>query len=271
MNSPTHTIDPDGEVIIILRNANSPFAQLAGNPFTSRDSDISPWFFGNTQSSHEVTEVSKFRFKPLELSLKEQPRKKKKKGKKRKSGTTMTALAFTSTNEEPATEEAADEKYPAEEPAAEEAAVEGDFAELPVHNCLRIQVSAKHLMFASPVFKKLLTGGWKESITYFQKGSVEVIAESWDIEALMILLRAIHGQYYRIPRKLTLEMLAKITVIADYYECREALYFLTDMWIKNVEEKMATAVSRDLILWLWVAWFFQLPSQFKLSTSIAMS
>ncbi|KAJ5926369.1 hypothetical protein N7516_008142 [Penicillium verrucosum] len=331
MNSPTHTIDPDGEVIIILRNANSPFAQLAGNLFTSRDSDILPWFFGNTKSSHEVTEVSKFRFEPLELSLKEQSRKKKKKGKKRKSGTTMTAFEFTSTNEEPAAEEAAAEEHPAEEPVAEEpaaeepaaeehpaeepvaeepaaeepvaeepaaeehpaeehpaeehpaeehpaeepvaeeAAVEGDFAELPVHNCLRIQVSAKHLMFASPVFKKILTGGWKESITYFKKGSVEVTAESWDIEALMILLRAIHGQYYRIPRKLTLEMLAKIAVIADYYECREALYFLTDMWIKNVEEKIPTAVSRDLVLWLWIAWFFRLPSQFKLSTSIAMS
>lgn len=65
------------------------------------------------------------RFEPLELSLKEQSRKKKK-GEK-KSGTAMTALEFTSTNEEP---------------AAEEAAVEGDFAGLPVHNCLRIQVTA---------------------------------------------------------------------------------------------------------------------------------
>lgn len=54
-------------------------------------------------------------------------------------------------------------------------------------------------------------------------------------------------------------MLAKIAVIADYYECREALYFLTDMWIKNVEEKIPTAVSRNLILWLWIAWFFSTP------------
>ena len=126
-------------------------------------------------------------------------------------------------------------------------------------------------MLASPVFKNILTGGWKESMTYLQKGSVEVTAESWDIEALMILLRAIHGQYYHIPRKLTLEMLAKVAVIADYYDCKEALCFLTDVWLKNVDENIPTAVSRDLILWLWIAWFFQLPSQFKLSTSIAMS
>ncbi|KAJ5466019.1 hypothetical protein N7530_009806 [Penicillium desertorum] len=260
MDSPTHTIDPDGEVIIILRNAKSPFAQL--------DSDNFPWLSGDARGSHEVTEVSKYLFEQPELSPKE--KRKKKKDKKSKSGTIPTALEFASPNEETAAvsgeypaeetaavsgeypaeaaEEAATEEYPAEEPVAE-----GDFAELPVHRRLRIQVSAKHLMFASPVFKKILTGGWKESITYFQKSSVEVTAESWDIEAFMILLRAIHGQYYHIPRKLTLEMLAKVAVIADYYDCKEALYFLTDTWIKNLEENIPTAISRDLILWLWIA------------------
>lgn len=77
--------------------------------------------------------------------------------------------------------------------------------------------------------KKILIGGLKESITYFQEGLVELTAESWDIDALMILHRAIHGKYRDIPRKLTLEMLAKVAVIADYYDCKETLYFLTDM------------------------------------------
>ena len=126
-------------------------------------------------------------------------------------------------------------------------------------------------MFASPFFKRLLTGGWKESIAYFQKDSVEITAEGWDTEALLILLRAIHGQYSHIPRKLTLEMLAKVAVIADYYECREILDFLVELWIEKVDEKIPSVASRDLILWLWVSWFFRLPSQFKLSTSIAMS
>lgn len=87
MNSPTHTIGPDSKVIIILFNANSLFAQLAENPFSSRDSDIFPWFFGNTKNHHDVTDVSKFSFEPLELSLKAQSRKKKKDGEK-ESGTT---------------------------------------------------------------------------------------------------------------------------------------------------------------------------------------
>ncbi|KGO46310.1 hypothetical protein PEX2_066600 [Penicillium expansum] len=154
----------------------------------------------------------------------------------------------------------------AEEPAAEEPAAK------PLdESCFYIQVSAKHLIFASSVFKRILTGGWKESITYLQKGSVEVTAESWDIEALLILLRAIHGKYYEIPRKLTLEMLAKVAVIADYYECNEALYIMKDIWINNLEENIPATYSRDLVLWLWVSWFFQLPSQFEATTSTVMS
>ncbi|KAJ5876399.1 uncharacterized protein N7529_001983 [Penicillium soppii] len=163
--------------------------------------------------------------------------KRKKRKKERKYGEAQTAL------EEHAAEEPAVEESAAEEPAAEESA-----AEFGTLNYVRIQVSAKHLMFASSIFKKLLTGGWKESITYLQKGSVEITAESWDTEAFLILLRAIHGQYYYIPRKLTL---AKVSVIADYYECKTALYIMKDIWIDNMEENIAPTVSRDLIPWLW--------------------
>ena len=43
-------------------------------------------------------------------------------------------------------------------------------------------------------------------------------------------------------------MLAKVAVIADYYDCKEALHFLKDMWITNAEEDIPTTVSWDLIL-----------------------
>ncbi|KAJ5667185.1 hypothetical protein N7507_003049 [Penicillium longicatenatum] len=336
MNTATHTIDPDGEVIIILLNANSPFAQLDEIPITIQDSGILPSGCDNAQSP-EVTEASNPSSNQSKLTSKE---KKALRRKKLKSGMILTALECTSSKlaaeriaveaypaegpaaeatgpetppteaspeepypeepypeepypEEPYLEEGsaaeatgpealptedlvaegatAEEEFPTVEPPPGEAEAEGHSAELPVEPCFRIQVSAKHLIFASPFFKKILTGGWKESITFFQKGSVEITAETWDIEALVIVLRAIHGQHHLIPQKLTLEMLAKVAVIADYYECKNALYLLTDMWIMNMEETLSTAGSRDLILWLWIAWFFQLPTQFESSTSIAMS
>ncbi|KAJ5761059.1 hypothetical protein N7520_008215 [Penicillium odoratum] len=147
MNEPTHIIDPDGEVIMILRNTDYPFAD------------------------------------GIEEHLESTPAE----------------------DIEPAPEEDL-------EPAPVEPAVDEPAAQI----IFRIQVSAKHLSFASPVFKTILKGGWKESITFLQKGTVELTAESWDVEALLILLRAIHGQYRLITQKLTLEMLAKVAVIADY-------------------------------------------------------
>jgi hypothetical protein len=53
---------------------------------------------------------------------------------------------------------------------------------------VRIQVSAKHLMLASPVFKKTLTDKWKEGSTFVGTGSVEITTESWDVEAFFMLL-----------------------------------------------------------------------------------
>ncbi|CAI7616945.1 unnamed protein product [Penicillium discolor] len=288
MNPPNQVIDPD----------DCPFAQPFENTATGKASDIPLEIHNGLRSTETLFNFSTFRFElpeqsqpPPEEKAMNSKGKKKKRKKERKYGETQTALdeyaaeepaaeeesaAFEPTAEESAVEETAtveptSEEPTAEEPAAEESAAEESAAEFGTLDYVRIQVSAKHLTFASSVFKKILTGGWKESITYLQKGSVEITAESWDTEAFLILLRAIHGQYYYIPRKLTLEMLAKVAMIADYYECKTALYIMKDIWIDNLKEKIPRTVSRDLILWLWIAWFFQLHSQFKISTLIAMS
>ena len=87
----------------------------------------------------------------------------------------------------------------------------------------------------------------------------------------MILLRAVHGQHKQVPRKLTLEMLAKVAAIADYYECQEPIHIYKDFWLNALEERIPTTWSQNLISWIWVAWFFQLPAKFKESTSVAMS
>lgn len=95
--------------------------------------------------------------------------------------------------------------------------------------------------------------------------------ERWDIEALLILLRVIHCQNQHVPRKLTLEMLAKVAVLADFYECKEAVGFFANIWIEALEEEPPTTYCRDLITWLWISWFFELPRYFQEVTSTAMS
>ncbi|PYH75518.1 hypothetical protein BO82DRAFT_359969 [Aspergillus uvarum CBS 121591] len=176
--------------------------------------------------------------------------------------------------EQPA-EQSADEpvEEPVDEPVDEPAEGPAEIAvtEQLEEECFRIQVSAKHLILASSVFRRLLTGGWKESINYLQKGSVEITADSWDVDALLIMLRIIHCQSRQIPRKLTLEMLAKVAVLTDYYNCREAVVFFADTWIDALDDFIPATYSRNSILWLWVAWYFNLPAKFKEASSSAMS
>ncbi|PYI03341.1 hypothetical protein BO78DRAFT_409993 [Aspergillus sclerotiicarbonarius CBS 121057] len=134
---------------------------------------------------------------------------------------------------------------------------------------IRIRVSAKHLILASPVFERALTGPWKESISLDQEGSTEITAENWDIEALLIFLRIIHCQFQFVPQEMSLELLAKFAVVADYYGCQAAVGFFSRIWVQD--RIIPKTYSRDLILWLWVTWFFNLPDQFRDATSIAMS
>lgn len=137
----------------------------------------------------------------------------------------------------------------------------------------RIQASAKHLELVSPVFKKLLTGGWKETAELQDKGRVEITIEDWDIEALLILLRIIHCRHDNIPRTVSLEVLAKIALLVDYYQCRESVKFFTDIWISDLTEKETVPMqySRKVILWLWVSGFFFIQKEFEYATSTVMT
>lgn len=212
MDPSTHIIDPDGEVIIVLHNANSPFAHAAEDMVPGKLSHGPPEPHNPISHQESIPEGA----------------------------------------------------------ATDDSALETQMCESMSRREFRIQVSAKHMMFASSFFKKTLTGGWKESETYLQKGSVEVTADGWDPEALLIIIRAIHCQYSLIPKKVTLEMLAKIAAIADYYDCKDVLHIITDIWFSSLDEKV-TASSRDRVLWLWVSWVFKHPTQFTEATSTAMS
>jgi hypothetical protein len=116
------------------------------------------------QSSAKVVDTSK--------DTSEQPRKstkKNKRGNKRYEGHQTPLEPDLLLVEEP-TEEPATEEPAADEPVAQEPVTKERTCVPLVETCFRIQVSAKHLIFASSIFKKILTGGWKESVAYLEKG-----------------------------------------------------------------------------------------------------
>ena len=142
--------------------------------------------------------------------------------------------------------------------------------------CFRIRISAKHLTLVSPVFKSFLLGGWKESSTFLETGSAELTVSGWDLEAFLVVMQMIHSQHKKIPRKVSLELFAKITVIADYYKCKDAIGFFSDVWLDDLERNpelqnnLACRFSRDQMLWMWITWLFRRDEHFKRATAVAI-
>ena len=184
MDPPTHILDPDGEVIIVLLNANTPFAHPVEEVSAGMFPNTFPVFRFGVHSPPEVIENPQPHFKQPALTKKQQRKLRKMKNKEPDS--TQTTLVHVpmpnsqSTADTPASDGPRLEAPAVDTPASDDLPLEAPAAESLVNSCLRIQVSAKHLIFASSVFKKMLSGTWKESTAFLQKGSVEITAESWD-------------------------------------------------------------------------------------------
>ncbi|KAF2258087.1 hypothetical protein CC78DRAFT_572744 [Lojkania enalia] len=126
---------------------------------------------------------------------------------------------------------------------------------------IQYQVSSRHLMLASPWFKRaLMREGWSESNRDAD-------------EAFLILMNILHLRNRQVPRTLSLELLAKIAVLIDYYECSEAVEVFSDLWTSRLKKTVdiPNLFTRDLVLWLCVSWVFRMPVQFEQVTRVAIT
>ncbi|KAF3032099.1 hypothetical protein E8E12_001115 [Didymella heteroderae] len=138
---------------------------------------------------------------------------------------------------------------------------------------IRFRVCAGNLMSASPWFKRVLNkNGWMESNWKVDDRLFYISAEDWDEEAFIILMNIFHLRNHNVPRTLKLEMLAKIAVLVDYYECGESIELFTDMWVADlrVRTPIPTTYCQTLILWIWVSWAFKLSDLYKQATAVAI-
>ncbi|KAL4881761.1 hypothetical protein BJY04DRAFT_217827 [Aspergillus karnatakaensis] len=142
-----------------------------------------------------------------------------------------------------------------------------DSSDTDVHFC----VSAAHLIHASPVFKKVLSGGWKESVTFKETGTVEIEAHGWDTNAFTILMHILHCQPQKLPKQGDLELAAKVTVLADYYDCADTVRYYIDPWIPRPLDTLLEDGRRGALIGLWVAWALRRPTSFTKCSSLLMS
>ncbi|RAR04548.1 hypothetical protein DDE82_004505 [Stemphylium lycopersici] len=132
------------------------------------------------------------------------------------------------------------------------------------------QISSTHLITASPRFKEELASqneGCKD-----ENGLFHLKASRWDPDAFTILLNVLHTRYRRVPKELSLEMVAKIAVMIDYYRCGEAFELISEIWIRHLRahHSIPKTYNRDLMLWVLVSWVFKLPKEFSRCTARAL-
>ena len=111
-----------------------------------------------------------------------------------------------------------------------------------------------HLTTASPVFKAMLSGTFKEGRTLRDAGSLELPLPDDDPEALVILLNVIHGRSRKVPRRIDLPMLTKLAILVDCYQLHEVVDVYSELWVTCVPEARQ---PQELFQYLCVCWVFR--------------
>jgi hypothetical protein len=127
-----------------------------------------------------------------------------------------------------------------------------------------MRVSSKHITLASRYFQRMLQGQWKEGEQLRSKGYVEIpIEEDWDLDTFIILLNIIHCRSRAVPKSVSLETLVDLTVLADFYDCVDAVHFFAGAWIHSCARTIPKTYSEDLVKWMFVCLAFDSQEHLK--------
>jgi hypothetical protein len=133
-------------------------------------------------------------------------------------------------------------------------------------------VSSCHLMMYSPVFKAALSPEtWGEGHKKTD-GRYYITADDWEEEVFLLLMNMLHLRCLEIPRTLSLELMAKIGILVDYYDCVDAVKFFTTTWMGPIrDECVPRAYCRELVLNIWVSYVFGDEDLFLVATQTAIT
>ena len=139
-------------------------------------------------------------------------------------------------------------------------------------NTIRLLVSAKHLIIASPVFKAMLSPHFKEGFILRSAGHLELplFDPCDDPSAMMILLNIMHCRFAKVPHDVGFQLLYDLAVTVDYYQLHELVTIYSGIWIENRKMKIPTSLSNDIFEWLVILWVFRREGDFKNVTKIIM-
>ncbi|KAH8663685.1 hypothetical protein BGZ60DRAFT_411902 [Tricladium varicosporioides] len=129
-------------------------------------------------------------------------------------------------------------------------------------------VSSKVLSLASPVFRVMISGKFKEGVELAEKtASLETydlpLPED-DADATIVLCRVLHFSIKDVPEKPTTVCLEKLAYLCDKYQCINAMKYCGGLWLRNwllVCENEDLSID-DLCRLLIFAYVVDLPYEF---------
>jgi hypothetical protein len=114
----------------------------------------------------------------------------------------------------------------------------------------RFQVSSHALRFASPVWRAMLTGPFREAT------ATEISFEDDDPAAMRILLLMAHLQFPKVPQQLSFDTLVNLASLCDKYDTAS----LVKTCGKDLLGPCQSSSSHDKI---WVYWVLGFEEEFK--------
>ncbi|KAG6105603.1 hypothetical protein E4U14_005040 [Claviceps sp. LM454 group G7] len=142
------------------------------------------------------------------------------------------------------------------------------------HNETQFRLSSRHLALASPVFKTMLNGVWKESAPPSNWSDCQVryelAATEWDVEDFLMVMNIVHGRNRQVPVSIDLETLGRISVIVDYYQFQEVAQVFVGLWIDRLSGNLPTKYGQECVTWMFVSWVFSYSEIFAKMTRVAI-
>ncbi|PHH60999.1 hypothetical protein CDD81_965 [Ophiocordyceps australis] len=119
---------------------------------------------------------------------------------------------------------------------------------------VRFRLSSECLLSRSKYFFNMFNGPWQENGS---DTTLRIIyAHEWKEEALAIVMCALHGWTAPIPRDIDTELFAQIAVIVDYYQCHAAMTQFAARWLSKLKRKLPKHYGRKMVLVLLILQVF---------------
>ncbi|KAJ8119980.1 hypothetical protein O1611_g10485 [Lasiodiplodia mahajangana] len=110
----------------------------------------------------------------------------------------------------------------------------------------RFKASSKHLALASTYVKKMMSGPWREANEVHDDGLLHWTFGGFDVHAIAIILRIIHGLNRQVSRTIDLGMLAQVSRVVDYLECHEAIELYASLWVAYLNGLSPTSLQHTV-------------------------